>query len=328
MNHMGLLILLLVFILVVVFFAYMFAMPGKSWQGELPPADGAVQETRDRLITHINSLCAPEERNYLELSGLAAARLYIEEQLQANGYRVELQKYDIGDNTYANVIAELEGNDRPGEILVVGAHYDAVIGTTGADDNASGVAALLELARSLQGQQFPRTVRFIFFVNEEPPFFMSAAMGSYVAAKQSRETGENIIGMLSLEMLGFYSDRPGSQRYLPPLNFFYPDRGNFIAFVSNLGSRSLLTRSLELFRREATFPSEGIAAPEFLPGVNWSDHYSYWKNGYPAIMVTDTALYRNPFYHTPQDTPDKLDYEQMAYVVRGLENVVKGLLRQ
>jgi len=328
MNHMGLLILLLVFILVAALFAYMIAMPGKSWQGDLPSPDGAVREIRDRLVSHIDSLCAPEERNYLDLSGLAAARLYIEEQLQEAGYRVELQKYDIGDNTFANVIVELEGDDRAAEILVVGAHYDAVIGTTGADDNASGVAALLELARSLRGQRFPRSVRFAFFVNEEPPFFMTEAMGSHVSASRSRENNENIIGMISLEMLGYYSDRPGSQHYFPPLNFFYPDKGNFIAFVSNLGSRSLLTRSLRLFRKEATFPSEGIAAPAIIPGINWSDHNSYWKHGYPAIMVTDTALYRNPFYHTPQDRPETLDYERMAYVVRGLENVIKGLLLQ
>jgi Zn-dependent M28 family amino/carboxypeptidase len=131
--------------------------------------------------------------------------------------------------------------------------------------------------------------------------------------------------MFALETIGYYRDAPGSQHYPPPLNFFYPKQGNFIAFVGNLGSRALVTRSLRAFRQHARFPSEGIAAPAFIPGVDWSDHRSFWKQGYPAVMITDTAPYRYPWYHSSQDTPDKVDYGRMVYVVDGLVKMLEAL---
>ena len=168
-------------------------------------------------------------------------------------------------------------------------------------------------------------MRFVAFVNEEPPFYRSEQMGSRVYARRSRERRDHIVAMLSLETIGYYSDEPGSQLYPFPLRFFYPSTGNFLAFVANLGSRKLLREALASFRRNAQFPSEGVAAPAFIPGVDWSDHWSFWQESYPALMVTDTALYRYPHYHTLQDTPDKVDYERLARVVKGLHGMLRDL---
>jgi hypothetical protein len=152
-------------------------------------------------------------------------------------------------------------------------------------------------------------------------------MGSLVYAKQCRASGDGIRGAVVLESIGYFSDAPGSQPYPPPLNLFYPDKGNFVAFVGNLGSRALVHRSIASFRSRATVPSEGAAAPGFIPGVDWSDHWSFWQAGYKAVMVTCTATYRNPHYHKPTDTPDTLDYDRFARTVDGLGHVVEDLAR-
>jgi Zn-dependent M28 family amino/carboxypeptidase len=207
----------------------------------------------------------------------------------------------------------------------VGSHYDSVVGTVGANDNASGVAATLELARLLKGNKLRRTVRFVFFVNEEPPYFQTEQMGSLVYAHQLRRDGIPVAAMISLETIGFYSDARGSQKYPALVSLFYPSRGNFIAFVGNDESRDLVRRAVRRFRESARFPSEGIAGPPTLPGVGWSDHWSFWQEGYPAIMITDTAVFRYPYYHTALDTADKVDFEKMARVVDGVRNVVASL---
>ena len=162
-------------------------------------------------------------------------------------------------------------------------------------------------------------------MNEEPPFFKTDEMGSRVYARRSKERGENIVAMFSLETIGYYSDRPRSQRYPFPLNLFYPKRGDFIAFVANLASRALLHETISAFRASARFPSEGVAAPAFVPGIDWSDQWSFWRHGIPALMITDTAPYRYPHYHLRSDTPDKVDYERLAVVVAGLERMFRAL---
>jgi hypothetical protein len=172
-----------------------------------------------------------------------------------------------------------------------------------------------------------RTLRFVAFVNEEPPFFRTTLMGSRVYASGARKRNERITAMISLETMGYFTEARGSQSYPPILSLFYPDRGNFIAFVSNLGSRSLLRRCIGTFRETTPFPSEGLAAPSLVPGVAWSDQWAFWKEGYPAIMLTDTAMYRNPHYHKANDLPDRLDYSRMARVVTGMGQVVAELVR-
>lgn len=250
---------------------------------------------------------------------------YLRRNLVQAGYTVAEQPYTMNGGSVSNLEAQVKGTSASDGAIVVGAHYDAVEGTVGADDNASGVAATLELARLMAQARPRRTIRFVFFANEEPPYFQTDRMGSLVYAKKLRSEGIQVRAMISLEMLGFYSDASGSQKYPAPFSLFYPSRGNFIAFVSNSESRGLVRRAIRKFRESASFPSEGVTAPENLPGVGWSDHWSFWQEGYPAIMITDTALFRNPHYHTQFDTVDKLDFEKMARVVEGIQKTVVSI---
>lgn len=311
-----------------VFFIYMIYMPGKSYEGELPAFDDADHAIAKRFEAHVTELCKnPAGRNFIEKKGLDAARKYIAGQFESSGYKVQFNEYQINGDAVANIEVELTGSSHPEKIIIVGAHYDAVPGAPGANDNGSGVAAILELADRFRDKSFQRTVRFVAFVNEEPPNSMTGNMGSFVYAKKAAKDKENIIAMFSLETIGYFSDEPGSQQYPPLFNLFYPKKGNFIAFVGNLGSRGLVSKSIRSFRAHSTFPSEGIVAPAFIPGISWSDHWSFWKHGYPAIMITDTAPYRYPAYHTSEDTPDKVDYEKMVYVVKGVEKMIQEFLK-
>lgn len=233
--------------------------------------------------------------------------------------------FTVGSETFANIEAEIPGVQHPEKILVVGAHYDTAGNLPGANDNGSGVAATLELAHSFAGSKPGRTIRWLFFANEEPPFFQTQAMGSYVYAKRCRERNENIAAMLSLETIGFYTDQPGSQTY--PVGFHpgYPDRGNFLGFVADFQSVLLLRRALKTFRAATPLPAEGAAAPRSVPGIGWSDHWSFWEFGYRGLMLTDTAPFRYPYYHSAEDTPEKLDYARLADAVQGIAAVVHDL---
>jgi hypothetical protein len=304
---------------------YMVMVPGGSYTGV--PAALTPEETAlaGNLRRHVEAI-ASRERNLINRPAeLEKAARHIEFELFGFGYEVRAQRFTVDLDEVRNVEVEIAGGARAAEIVVVGAHYDSGLGTPGANDNGSGVAALLELARLLKGAAPARTVRFVAFVNEEPPFYRGDAMGSRHYARRCRERVEKVVAMFSLETIGYYSDQPGSQRYPFPLSFFYPSRGHFLAFVSNLSSRGLLHESIASFRRHAAFPSEGVAAPAFIPGVDWSDHWSFWQEGYPALMVTDTAPYRYPHYHTAEDRPDKVNYEALARAVKGLEGMLREL---
>ena len=305
---------------------YMVKVPGASYRGALKPLAGEEQLVAANLRRHIAAI-ASREHNLFHPAELEASALYIEKTLASLGYVVAAQRYSVQGKEVRNIEVEFKGGTRASEIVVVGAHYDSVAGAPGANDNGSGVAAVLELARLLKDAEPARTLRFVTFVNEEPPFAHSNAMGSRQYARRAGERGENVVAMFSLETIGYYAEHAGSQRFPFPLGFFYPSTGNFIAFVSNLSSRALLHEALASFRRHAAFPSEGVAAPAFIPGVDWSDHWSFWKEGYPALMVTDTAPYRYPHYHTMQDTPDKVDYERLARVVTGLHGMLRELVQ-
>jgi len=217
------------------------------------------------------------------------------------------------------------GIKNPQEIVVVGAHYDTIAGSPGANDNGSGIAALLELARLIGTERLKRSVRLVAFVNEEPPFFRTPHMGSVVYARQCRAQDADIVAMLSLETIGCYSNARGSQKYPAPLHLFYPSTGNFIGFVGNLRSRRLLSACVKSFRRVTDFPVQSISAPGWIMGLGWSDHWAFWRYGFPAVMVTDTALFRYPYYHDRYDTPDKLNFGSMARVVSGLRGVLVDL---
>jgi hypothetical protein len=303
---------------------YMVKVPGTSWSGALPPLTDDERSLREQLRTHVHAI-ASKEHNVWAAAELEAAAIYIEERMRAAGHAVQREEFKSGGASVRNLIVEVRGARRPEEIVVVGAHYDSILGAPGANDNGSGVAAVLELARTMRDWQPARTWRLALFVNEEPPFFQTRAMGSNVHARGAKARGERIIAMYSLETIGFFADAPGSQHYPVPFGWFYPDRGDFLAFVANLASRVLLHKTIATFRAEAQFPSEGVAAPAWIPGVDWSDQWSFWREGYPALMITDTAPYRYPYYHTARDTPDKVDYDRLARVVRALERAFRAL---
>jgi len=306
--------------------SHMIRMPGRSHSGPLAPLSADEAELRRRLERHVRALAGEiGERGMTRPGSLEAAARYLEQQLQELGHTVEAQ--EVQGPAVRNLVVELRGTVEAEEIVVVGAHYDSVPGCPGANDNASGTAAVLELARLFKGHRPSRTLRLALFVNEEPPYFLTDAMGSRRYAARSKARGERITAMLSLETIGYYSDAERSQQYPAPFSAFYPSRGDFIGFVSNLPGAPLLRRCVAAFRRTTAFPSEGLAAPGWITGIGWSDHSSFWEHGYPAVMVTDTAPFRYPDYHAPSDTPDKLSFDRMARVVAGLARVVEDLAR-
>lgn len=279
-----------------------------------------------RLRRHIAKLAGEiGERHVRRPAALHAAADYVSEELRTLGYEVRPQTYEAEGVACSNLEVAIAGTTRPSEIVLAGAHYDTVPGSPGANDNASGVAALIEIARLLAGVRLERSLRLVAFVNEEPPFFYFGEMGSKVYAREARRRGDDIRVMLSLEMLGCYSDAPGSQSYPPLLRWFYPDRGNFLGFVSNVKSRAALAEVVAAFRLNSDFPAEQLAGPAIVPGVGWSDQISFWKQGYRAVMVTDTAFYRYRHYHQRTDTPEKIRYTEMTQVVQGLAGALKSL---
>ena len=310
------------------FFAFTMIMPGRSHHGALPELGPEGEKLASRLRTDVALLVADKgDRSQRSAGTLDRAGGVIEASLREDGYVVTRLPYASEGVTVSNLEAVLAGGARAKEVVVVGAHYDTAAGGPGADDNASGVASMLAIARALAASHAApaRTIRFVAFVNEEPPYFWNAEMGSLVYAKACRARGDDIVAMLSLETLGYFRDAPGSQKYPPIVSWFYPDRGDFIAFVGNLGSRGVVRAAIGTFRGAARFPSEGAAMPSFVTGVGWSDQWSFWQVGYPGVMVTDTAPFRNPNYHKASDLPDTLDYERLARVTEGLVAVVKKL---
>jgi Peptidase family M28 len=303
-------------------------MPLRSDRGTLPALSGEQSELADRLSADVKYLSITiGERSIPRAGSLKAATEYLGDNLRRAGYVVMERNYSVDGQTASNLEVTLEGRDPASGVIVVGAHYDSVAWTVGANDNATGVAGVLELARLLHGSKLRKTIRFVLFVNEEPPYFQTENMGSLVYARELRQEHVPVAAMISLETIGFYSDTPGSQKYPPLLGLFYPNRGDFIGFVGDPESRDLVRRCVRKFREAASFPSEGVAAPADWPGIGWSDHWSFWQEKYPAIMITDTAPFRYPYYHTARDTFDKVDFGKMARVVDGVRQVVESLAR-
>lgn len=282
---------------------------------------------REELRADVQTLAGDiGERNTIRYAQLNAAAEFIENSFSKAGLKPRRDTYELNGHACHNIEVEIPGKSP--EVVLIGAHYDSVFGAPGANDNGSGVAAVLALARRFAGKAGQRTLRFAAFVNEEPPYFLSSKMGSYVYAQRCKQRGDRIIAMISLETIGYFSDAPNSQSYpAPGLGAFYPKIGNFIGFVGNVGSRGLLRRTISIFRGQKKIPSQGAALPGFIPGVSWSDQWSFWQHGYSAIMITDTAPFRYPHYHLSTDTPDKLDYDRFALVVSAMEAVIVDLTR-
>jgi Zn-dependent M28 family amino/carboxypeptidase len=313
--------------LITIAVTYESSMSSKHDERVLSPLTSAELEIRNRARKLVQVLAGDiGGRDAVRKQNLRKAAEYIEGQLRSSGYSPLRQTYAAATGqSFDNIEAQLRGKEDSETIVVIGAHYDTAGGLPGANDNASGVTATLELARQFADKPQARSIRWLFFVNEEPPYFQTPAMGSYVYAKRCRERKEKIAAMLSLETIGYYSSEPGTQHY--PIGFHpgYPDRGDFLGFVANFRSAPLLRRALRSFRSATSLPAAGAAAPASIPGIGWSDHWSFWQFGYPALMLTDTAPYRYPYYHSAEDTPEKVDYERLARAITGVAAVICNL---
>ena len=303
---------------------YCTSMPGRSHEGSAAALTERERHAARRLeqdVTHLATTIGPRNDEHPESYKAAAA--YLVQQLEEAGHAPKSYPVETPTGTWPNLEVTIEGSERPEAIVLFAAHYDSCHETPGADDNASGVATLLEMARQLAGSGAPHTIRLVFVANEEPPHFQRATMGSLVYAQMARARHDDIRVMYSLEMLGYFDDTPGSQHYPPLLASFYPDTGNFVAFATTLANRDVTATSVEIFRDHATLPSEGFTGPASTPGIDYSDHWSFWQAGYRAILVTDTSFFRTPHYHKPTDTPETLDYERMARTTSALVELAR-----
>jgi len=290
------------------------------------------QRLAERLRSHVNILAGLIGPRHLQKpTTMQAAAAHIQRQFTAIGNTVTRQTYRVADAEAANIVVERRGSSCPEQIVVVGAHYDTVPTTPGADDNASAVAMLIEVARLLLPNPTRRTLRFVSFPCEEPPHFFTDTMGSEQYARACRVRKEHIVGMVCLEMVGYYSTAPGSQK-IPPaiprlLRWAFPQRGDFLAAVGNLRSIKLVWQFRRGFKRASTLPLYSVALPERINEIRLSDNSSFWDQGYPAIMITDTSFLRNPHYHGPRDTPDTLDYQRLAKATLGVAGAIARIGR-
>lgn len=331
------LFLLAVFLLLAAVIAFLFLLvqPAVTPVRSLP-----AEVDMGMLETHVKRLSTEYfPRSHDQVEKLNRASRYILDEFEAAGAEVALQEASVQGEKYSNVIARF--GPKTGPLLVIGAHYDSNAytdygagdprgytfdtHTPGADDNASGVAGLLELARLLGKKEQSQAIELVAYTLEEAPHFRSEHMGSVWHARALKASGRDVRLMLSLEMIGYFRDEPGSQAYpLPGMSYLYTDRGDFIALVGRFRNFSLMRRAKSLITGATDQPVHSINAPPFIPGIDLSDHRSYWSEGFPAIMVTDTAFYRNPHYHRAGDTYDTLDYRRMAEVVKGVYALTQG----
>ncbi len=286
-----------------------------------------IAASPQRLEADVRYLADPAPPIRLTAPQLEMVATWIESEFQQWG-PTRRQTYTANGSSYSNVILELGPGhaDASSELIVIGAHYDSWDGLPGADDNASGVAGVLELARLLSTADLAGPVQLVAWPLEEPPWFRGDDMGSYRHAQALSVAGRKLKFMVSVEMIGYFSSVEGSQHYsIPGLGLIYPDTGNFIAVVGSLGEMSLVRQFKHAFSSASELPIHSFNAPASLHGVDFSDHLSFWRFGYPALMLTDTSFNRNLAYHTMDDTADRLDYDSMAAVIDGVYQVVVDL---
>ena len=290
-------------------------------QGETPPLVNSAN-----LEKHVRMLAETLPPRSDDVEDLLESADYIAAQFEKYQTGVERQIFSVRGVKYQNVIAHIPGTNPDKQKVVIGAHYDVADQLPGADDNASGVAGLLELARIYAQHPPQHPTELVAYALEEPPYFRTEYMGSFHHARQLKENGETIAMMICLEMIGYFSDQEGSQDY--PAKFMtsmYPTTGNYIALVSDFANINLTRQFKKAMLATSRLPVESINAPAILPGIDFSDHQNYWKHGFPALMVTDTAFYRNKNYHTENDTPDTLNYQKMADVIDGVYHSIERL---
>lgn len=310
-------------------FLYAIVLPLRPPRGAIAPPGGSAPGLAERLLAHVSAV-ASTPHNVVHYDALETAARYIEAELESYGFATIADVYEADGRRVRNIEVVIEPADgcRGNPTYVVGAHYDSDEDSPGANDNASGVAALLEIARLLGPRAaLSHRLRLVFYVNEEQPYAKSPLMGSWRHARSLAEAGEPVAGMIALETLGYFSDEPGTQAFPFPFNLIYPDVGDFVAFVGLPGSRRFLQRLVRAFRVHAPLPSIGGIVPGFIETADFSDHWSYGQFGFPAVMLTDTAPFRNPYYHQPDDLPESVDYDSLARITLGIEQVLRHLAR-
>ncbi|RMF60568.1 MAG: M28 family peptidase [Calditrichaeota bacterium] len=298
-------------------------MPGNSYDGPLPPLTPQQANLEKELRYHVNMIAEQiGERHIHAYQNLMSAADYITYELENYGYSVDRFPFTVHGKTLYNLVAEIPGKKYRDEILIIGTNYDSYPGSRGANENGSGVAAVLSMAKYFSEAQISRTLRFVFFPNSYPPFSQSPEMGSMKYARLCASEKENIVGMLHIASLGYYSNEENSQDFPIPLKWLYPRKANFVMFSGNTSSIDLVKETVKYFRENARFPSEGITFPDTASGIGIADQWAFWQHGYPALMITDTSPYRYPYHHSPDDTPNHINFEAMSRVVSGLEQVV------
>lgn len=278
-----------------------------------------------RHVYAISDILSP--RSWQQPKNLELVAGYIANEWRRDGIEVEEQKFETGQGEFSNVF--MGAGPRTDDVIVIGAHYDAHGDTPGADDNASGVSGLIELGKALKKAELKTKVVLVAFSLEEPPHFGTEEMGSWFFARSLKASRKNVKAMISLEMIGYYSDEAGSQEFPSPLlRLFYPGEGNFIALTGNFPNIPLTRKVKRSMLSASNVPVYSINAPAFVPGIDFSDHRNFWSEGIPALMVTDTAFYRNKAYHTQNDKPERLDYKRMAEVMSGVHQAVLDLANE
>jgi hypothetical protein len=317
-------LLLAVLFLAFLFFSYWYTMECEgNWRGE--PLEKKVKmelieinKSMESDIEYLQTLGPRNSENDKNYKQLHQCEEWIRQKWESQGYVVNKHTFSIREKEYSNLEIEIKGRTLPAEIIIISAQYDTLPDSPGANNNGSGIAILFQLSQLLKKHTPDRTLRLLNFVNEEDPFFGTEMMGSFQYAKRSHQLREGIKVMLSMDALGVYKDEPGSQRLPFPFSLFYPDCGNFLAFIGNLQSRNYMVEVSKGFKKGSSFPIEVGVVPEWVKGVSWSDHSSFWKFGYPGIMVTDTGGFRSADHTNKGDTMEKLNFEAMSRIVIGM----------
>jgi hypothetical protein len=277
-----------------------------------------IKKGMESDIEYLQILGPRNSENDASYKQLRKCEEWIRQRWESQGFTVKKHTFSVEGKDYSNLEIEIKGRTLPSEIIIISAQYDTLPDSPGANNNGSGMAILFAVSNLLRNYNPDRTIRLIEFVNEEDPFFGSEKMGSYQYAKKCRQKGEDIRVMLSLDALGIYKNETGSQKLPFPFSMFYPDRGNFLAFIGNLNSRKYMKEATRGFKKGSSFPIEAGVVPKWVEGAGWSDHLSFWKFGYPGIMVTDTGGFRSPSHTTKEDTMEKLNFEAMSRIVIGM----------
>lgn len=318
------LVLFTILFVAFLFFSYWYMMECEgNWRGD--PMEKkmkteliGIKKSMQSDIEYLQNLGPRNSENGTSYKQLRQCEEWVKQRWESQGYVVKKHTFSIKRKEYSNLEIEIRGRKLPSEIIIISAQYDTLPDSPGANNNGSGMAILFQLSQLLRKHTPDRTLRLLNFVNEEDPFFGTEMMGSYQYAKRSHQLREDIKVMLSMDALGIYKDEPGSQRLPFPFSMFYPNRGNFLAFIGDFSSRKYMIETTRGFKKGSSFPIEAGVVPKWAKGAAWSDHSSFWKFGYPGIMVTDTGGFRSPSHTTKEDTMEKLNFEAMSRIVVGM----------